>query len=198
MVDSRSVPAWTIGWAMPATTWALVTTTPGATTKPDPSWIWPQPSPTTFTVEAPAWTTASLSWVPPGRSTGPADAGASWANTGGNPSAERKLWTRENTDGGAGSTLSSDRMILDRSMEELRASEELLTRVLARSQAASREATTATTTPRAESTVPRVPRWTRLKARLPMIRPDHSAQRGHAQQGHQGEGGSRRTGCGPT
>jgi hypothetical protein len=49
-------------------------------------------------------------------------------------------------------------MIFDRSMEALRLSESLLTSVLARSHAARREATTATTTPRTESTVPRVPR----------------------------------------
>jgi hypothetical protein len=76
-----------------------------------------------------------------------------------------------NTDGGAGNTESSDRMILDRSMDELRLSEELFTRVLASSHAASRDATTATTTPSAESTPPRTPRCTWEKTRLPTRRP---------------------------
>ena len=156
---------------MPATTWALVTTSPGPTTNPDPSWICPHPSPMILTVDAPAWATASASWAPPGRDTGPADAGANWAKTGGKPSADRKLCTREKTDGGAGSTLSSDLMIVDRSMAVLRLSDELLTRVLASSHATRREATTATTTPRAESIGPSIPRWIRAKARLPTIRP---------------------------
>src|ERR1700685_1559298 len=98
---------------MAATTWALVTTRPGATTNPEPSWIWPHPSPTILTVDAPARSTACWSSALPGRETGPADAGANWAKTGGNPSEDRKPWTREKTDGGGGSTVSSDRMIFD-------------------------------------------------------------------------------------
>ena len=62
-------------------------------------------------------------------------------------------------------------MILDRLMALLRLSEELLTRVLATNQATSSEATTATTTPRAESTGPNRLRCTREKARLPTTRP---------------------------
>ncbi len=154
---------------MPAITWALVTTRPGPTTKPEPSWICPHPSPTTLTVEAPALATACCIWVPPGRGTGPAD-GASCANASGKPSDDRKLCTRENTDGGAGSTSSRERMMRDSLMEELRWSEEL-TSVLANSQITSSEATTATPTPSAESTVPSLPRCTRTKTRLPTIRP---------------------------
>ena len=86
--------------------------------------------------------------------------GPAGRTTGGNPSDDRKLCTRENTDGGAGSTASRERMIRDRSIEALRLSEELLTSVLANSQTASSEATTATPTPSAESTDPRSPRCT--------------------------------------
>ncbi len=93
-----------------------------------------------MTVDAPARLTAAWSWALPGRETGPADAGASWAKTGGKPSAERKPCTREKTEGGAGSTESTDRRIVDWEMAELRANDELLTRVLATSQAASRVA----------------------------------------------------------
>ncbi len=47
------VPTCTRGWAMPATTWALVTTRPGAATNPDPSWRTPHPYPSTLTVDRP-------------------------------------------------------------------------------------------------------------------------------------------------
>ncbi len=62
-------------------------------------------------------------------------------------------------------------MILDWSIEAFSLSDELLTKVLARSHATSSEATTATTTPRAESTIPMIPRCIRLKVRLPTMRP---------------------------
>ncbi len=103
--------------------------------------------------------------------TGPAVAGASWAKTGGKPSAERKDCTRENTDGGAGSTESSDRMMLDWSIEAFNLSEELLTKVLASSHATSSDAVMATATPRVESITPTNPRWTRRNAMFPTMRP---------------------------
>ena len=86
----------------------------------------------------------------------------------------------------------------DWSMDRLRLSEELLTRVLASSQATSSEATTATTTPRAESTGPSIPRCTRLKARLPTIRPARRTDGGHAQHGHQGHDRRGPAGSGPS
>jgi hypothetical protein len=89
-----------------------------------------------LTVESPALVTASRSSALPGSDTGPAELGASWAKTGGNPSEERKFCMLENTEGGAGSTLSKERMILESAIEALRLSEVLLTRVLANSKAA--------------------------------------------------------------
>ena len=152
----------------------------------------------TLTVEAAGTGDRFLQLGSPGRDTGPADAGASWAKTGGKPSEERKLCTWENTEGGAGSTLSRDLMILDRSIAVLRLSDELLTKVLASSQATSSEATTATTTPSAESTGPSTPRWIREKARLPTTRPVRPQRAATPEHGGQGHRGPLRSGSGPS
>ena len=81
-------------------------------------------------------------------------------------------------------------------MAELRLSEELLTRVLASSQATRREATTATTTPRTESTAqhPPVDPGEGEAAHDPA---GHTAEGGDAQHGDQGHGGAGRLGVDP-
>ena len=130
----------------------------------------------------------------PGSGTGPADAGASWAKTGGNPSEERKLCTWEKTDGGAGRTLSSDRMMRDWTMAALRLIEEVLIRVLASSHTVSSEATTATTTPRIESTEPSSPRWSVGEGEIAHQAAGDAADHGHAQHGPERDGGPGRLG----
>ena len=89
----------TTGRAMPATTWALVTTMPGATTNPEPSWMsrTPPPPPARSTGRWPG--TAARTAALPGRATGAAVSGGSPENTTGNPSEARKVSTWANTVG---------------------------------------------------------------------------------------------------
>ena len=89
--NSAAVAAWrpvesmTSGAAIPATTWALVTTRPGATTNPEPSWMTPQPIPATWTVDPSAVSTAARADASVGRVTGAAVWGGSPAKTTGKP-----------------------------------------------------------------------------------------------------------------
>ena len=156
---------------MPATTWALVTTRPGAATNPEPSWSTPQPNPSTLTVDDPAARTAWRSVASVGSGTGRAEAGASAPNTGGNPSPDRKPWAWLNTVGGAGNASSRVLMIRDCRMALSRATDELLTMVLASSHTVTRAATTATATPATESTERAGPGRTWLVNMPPTIRP---------------------------
>ena len=86
----------------PATTWALVATRPGPTTKPEPSWRYPQAWPSTLTVEAAAGRAMARARGPVGWPTGPADGGLRPANTGGKPELLRNDWTWAKTVGTGG------------------------------------------------------------------------------------------------
>src|SRR5258708_2853812 len=98
---------------MPATTWALVTTMFGATTKPEPSWTCPHPTPWIFTVDGAAARVAARSAGAVGKVTGPEVEGGSWAKTVGKPWVLMSRWMRANTEGAGGRTPSSAPRIAD-------------------------------------------------------------------------------------
>ena len=161
----------TTGWATPATTWALVTTRPVATTKPDPSWMTPQPAPTICTVDRSAFNTAVRTATLVGRDTSGAASGGRPAKTMGKPSESRNVSMRENTDGTGGNTSSMACRMCDLSTAASREVNRLLARKLPTSQAATKVATTATATPAAASTAPRRTRRRALAERAPRSRP---------------------------
>ncbi len=70
VVAWRPVESMTSGDAIPATTCALVTTSPGATTNPEPSWMTPHPAPAIWTVDPSARSTAARAEASVGRVTG--------------------------------------------------------------------------------------------------------------------------------
>ena len=113
MVAWRPVVSMTTGRRIPATTCALVTTSPGATTKPDPSWMTPHPDPATWTVDPSARSTAARADASVGSDTGAAVCGGSPAKTTGKPFWARNRSTPANTDGIGGSTASRARTIRD-------------------------------------------------------------------------------------
>src|SRR5580700_70346 len=160
-----------MGWATPATTWALVTTSPGATTNPEPSWRTPQPAPTIWTVDRSALRTAARTARLLGNVTSGAASGGRPAKTMGNPSESRNDSIREKTDGTGGSTLSKACRMRDFCRAASSVVYRLLARKLPTSQAATKVATTATATPAAESTDPRRSRRRALAERAPKSRP---------------------------
>src|SRR5487761_1818702 len=97
----------------PATTWALVTTVPGATTKPEPSWRYPHAWPRTLTVEPSSGLATFWAHVSRGVATW-TGVGSSWEKTGGKPDDPRNDWTLEKTSGSGGMTLSTARTRAER------------------------------------------------------------------------------------
>src|SRR5437763_2591632 len=156
---------------MPATTWALVTTTFGATTKPVPSCTCPHPTPCTFTVDGDAARVAARRAGAVGSVTGPVVAGGSWANTAGKPWVLISRWMRANTDGAGGRTPSSAPRIADPRISELSLGAGALTGMLATSHEASRVAAKAMIAPRPASAAASRARWSTRQRRTPNTRP---------------------------
>src|ERR1700722_13543955 len=114
---------------MPATTCALVTTSPGATTKPEPSWITPHPDPSILTVDGVAAVTAGAMAESLGGVTGGATCGGKPAKTTGNPSDSKNESMREKIVGGDGRSLSVARMMCESATAELSEVKRLLVKI---------------------------------------------------------------------
>src|ERR1700677_612056 len=140
----------------PATTWALVATNPGPTTKPDPSCSLLHAVPRTLTVEKPAGSASAFVWALVGVETDGVEGGVRVEKTWGKPWAFRKVCRSLKMEGAWGNTPSMEW----RMSERFTAAPSDVNRLLgdrttaATIQTERRRARRATPTPKTASTLP--------------------------------------------